>query len=126
MAVRLRVTEHAVVVRFTGGDRVLAFRHGVTLPLDRVLLARPMGRDDLVAASPRVHLPGVCLPGVVRAGSWGVGERRQLWMAHGGDRLLAIYLRGVPYHRVVIEVPDPDTVSRFINDALPRRLPPPS
>lgn len=125
MGVHLRVTEHGLVVRFTGRDRVFACRRGVTMPMGRVLLARPMDRQDLVAASPRVHLPGVCVPGVLRAGSWGVGERRQLWLVHGGHRLLAIYLRGEPYHRIVVEVADPDTTSRVINDALPaRRLPP--
>ena len=125
MAVHLRVTEHGVVVRFTGRDRVFACRAGVTLPMGRVLMARPMSRRDLVAASPRVHLPGVSVPGLLRAGSWGVGERRQLWMAHRGERLLAIYLRGVPYHRIVVEVDDPDAESRLINDAVPlRRLPP--
>ena len=44
----------------------------------------------------------------MRAGSFGVGERRQLWMVRGATRLLAIYLRGDPYHRVVVEVPDPE------------------
>ena len=125
MGVHLRVGEHGLVVRFTGRDQVFACRRGMTLPMQRVLLARPMDRDDLVAASPRVHLPGVCVPGVIRAGSWGVGERRQLWMVHRARRLLAIYLRGVPYHRIVVEVPDPEVTSRVINDALPaRRLPP--
>ena len=125
MGVQLRVTEHGVVVRFTGRDRLFACRRGLTLPMNRVLMARPMDRGDLVAASPRVHLPGVSVPGVLRAGSWGVGERRQLWMVHRARRLLAIYLRGDPYHRIVVEVEDPDSSSRVINDALPlRRLPP--
>jgi hypothetical protein len=45
-------------------------------------------------------------------------------MVRGATQLLAIYLRGDPYHRVVVEVPDPESTSRTINDALPpRRLP---
>lgn len=125
MTVHVRVADHGLVVRFSGRDRVWACSRGVDLPMSRVLMARPMARRDLVAASPRVHLPGVCVPGVLRAGSWGVGERRQLWLAHGAERLMAIYLRGVPYHRVVLEVEDPEGCSRVINDALPlRRLPP--
>lgn len=125
MAVQLRVTEHGLLVRFTGSDRVWACKAGVSLPMNRVLMARPMERRDAVAGSPRVHLPGICVPGVIRAGSYGVGERRQLWMVHGAERLLAIYLRGVPYHRVVVEVEDPEAASRTINEALPpRRLPP--
>ncbi|MDD7940998.1 hypothetical protein ACFPK1_26565 [Actinomycetospora rhizophila] len=124
MAVQIRVTADGVVVRFTGTDRVWACRRGVYLPLSRVLLARPMARRDAVTASPRVHLPGVSVPRVLRAGSYGVGERRQLWMVRGAERLLAIYLRGDPYHRIVVEVADPEATSQTINEALPpRRLP---
>jgi hypothetical protein len=124
MAVQLRVTADGVVVRFSGADRVWACCRGVYLPLSRVLLARTLDRRAAVAASPRVHLPGVSVPKVLRAGSYGVGERRQLWMVRGAEQLLAIYLRGDPYHRVVVEVPDPDETSRTINEALPpRRLP---
>lgn len=121
MAVQLRVSEDGVTVRFTGSDRVYAYRRGVYLPLGRVLMARPMARRDAVAASPRMHLPGVTVPGLLRAGSYGVGERRQLWMVRGATLLLAIYLRGDPYHRVVVEVDDPEALSRLINDALPPR-----
>lgn len=124
MTVQLRVAAEGVVVRFTGTDRVWACCRGVYLPLTRVLLARPLNRRDAVAASPRVHLPGVSVPRVLRAGSFGVGQRRQLWMVRRAERLLAIYLKGDPYHRVVVEVPDPEETSRTINEALPpRRLP---
>jgi hypothetical protein len=124
MTVHLRITTDGLVVRFTGSDRVWACCRGVYLPLSRVLLARPLDRRAAVTASPRVHLPGVSVPRVLRAGSFGVGERRQLWMVRRAERLLAIYLRGDPYHRVVVEVPDPEETSRTINEALPpRRLP---
>jgi hypothetical protein len=62
---------------------------------------------------------------MLRAGAYGVGERRQLWMVHAATTLLAIYLRGVPFHRVVVEVEDPEELSRIINASLrPRGLPP--
>lgn len=121
MGVQLRLTDDAVVVRLTGRDRVCAWRQGVHLPMTRVLGARPMARRDAIAASPRLHLPGLSLPGLLRAGSYGIGERRQLWAVHGAETLLAIYLRGEPYHRIVAEVDDPEGLSRAINDALPPR-----
>ena len=125
MGVQLRLTDDAVVVRLTGRDRACAWRQGVHLPLTRVLGARPMARGDAIAASPRVHLPGLSIPGMLRAGSYGIGERRQLWAVHGAEQVLAIYLRGEPYHRIVVEVDDPVALSRAINDALPPRLLPP-
>lgn len=121
MSVHTRVTEQGVLLRFTGRDRVYAFRGGLFLPIDRVLGARTLGRRDAVTASPRVHLPGISVPGMLRAGTYGVGERRQLWMVHAATTLLAIYLRGEPFHRVVVEVEDPETLSRIINDAIPPR-----
>ncbi len=125
MSVQTRVTEYGVLLRFTGRDRVYACRGGVFLPIDRVLGARTLGRRVAVAASPRMHLPGISVPGMLRAGAYGVGERRQLWMVHAATTLLAIYLRGVPFHRVVVEVDDPEGLSRVINAALsPRGLPP--
>jgi len=125
MGVQTRVTEHGVLLRFTGRDRVYACRGGVFLPIDRVQGARTLGRRDAVAASPRMHLPGISVPGMLRAGAYGVGERRQLWMVHAATTLLAIYLRGVPFHRVVVEVEDPEGLSKVINAALPPRgLPP--
>jgi hypothetical protein len=125
MAVQTRVTEHGVLLRFTGRDRWYACRGGVFLPIDRVLGARTLRRREAVAASPRVHLPGISVPTMLRAGAYGVGERRQLWMVHAATTLLAIYLRGEPFHRVVVEVEDPEELSRVINAALPPRgLPP--
>jgi hypothetical protein len=121
MAVQLRITEDGLVIRFTGRDRVWACRRGVYLPLGRILLARPMSRRDAITGSPRMHLPGVSIPGVLRAGSYGLGERRQLWMVRRATRLLAVYLRGDPYHRVVVEVEDPEATSQIINEALPPR-----
>ncbi|MEJ2870374.1 hypothetical protein WCD74_21570 [Actinomycetospora sp. OC33-EN08] len=119
------MTEHGVLLRFTGRDRLYACRGGVFLPIDRVLGARTLERRDAVLASPRVHLPGISVPRVLRAGAYGVGERRQLWMVHAATTLLAIYLRGEPFHRVVVEVDDPAGLSKIINDALPPRgLPP--
>jgi hypothetical protein len=32
--------------------------------------------------------------------------------------VLGIYLRGEPYHRVVVEVQDPENLSREINNAI--------
>lgn len=121
MGVHTRVTEQGVLLRFTGRDRVYACRSGVFLPIDRVLGARTLGRRDAVLASPRVHLPGISVPKLLRAGCYGVGERRQLWMVHAATTLLAIYLRGVPFHRIVVEVEDPEGLSRIINEALPPR-----
>jgi hypothetical protein len=55
---------------------------------------------------------------VLRAGCYGIGQDRQLWLVHRAGSVLAIYLRGEPYHRVVVEVVDPENLSRDINNAI--------
>lgn len=118
MGVLVELGERSLAVRFTGLDRWCALSGGTILPLTRVLGTRVLARAAAVAACPRLPLSGLAWPRVLRAGCYGIGQDRQLWLVHRADRVLAIYLRGEPHHRVVIEVADPETLSRKINNAV--------
>ncbi|PVZ14231.1 hypothetical protein C8D89_10195 [Actinomycetospora cinnamomea] len=118
MAVRLQVTLTGLRVRFSGADLVAAGSRGIFLPYTRILGARVMARADAVASSPRLPCPGLWWPRRYRAGCWGVGERRQLWSARHGTHVVVIYLSGRPFHRVVVDVDQPDRVHRRIDAAL--------
>lgn len=118
MGVLVELTNRAVIVRFTGVDRWYAFSSGIVLPTRRVLGARVLSRSAAIAACPARELPGLGWPGVLRAGRYGIGQDRQLWLVRRARSVLAIYLRGVPYHRVVVEVADPESLSRNINNAV--------
>ena len=125
MGVLVELTDRAVIVRFTGVDRWYAFSSGIVLPTRRVLGARVLSRSAAIAASPASELPGLGWPGVLRAGSYGIGQDRQLWLVHRAGSVLAIYLRGAPYHRIVVEVADPENLSRNINNAIRSAAAPP-
>ncbi|MDD7942899.1 hypothetical protein PHK61_31265 [Actinomycetospora lutea] len=120
MAVRLEVTPTGLRVHFSGTDLLAACSQGLFVPYTRVLGVRVMTRADAVASSPRFPSPGLWWSQRYRAGCWGVGERRQLWSARQGTHVVVIYLTGRPFHRVVVEVDEPERAHRRIDAALLR------
>jgi hypothetical protein len=118
MAVRLEVALAGLRVQFSGADLFAACSRGLFLPYTRILGARVMTRADALASSPRLPCPGLWWPQRYRAGCWGVGERRQLWSARRGTHLVVIYLTGRPFHRVVVDVDQPEQAHQRIDAAL--------
>lgn len=118
MAVRLEVTQTGLRVQFSGPDLLAACSRGLFVPYTRVLGVRVMTRADAVASSPRLPCPGLWWSRRYRAGCWGVGERRQLWSARQGTHVVVIYLTGRPFHRVVVEVDEPERAHSRLDAAL--------
>ena len=118
MAVRLDVEPMGLRVQFSGVDLIAACSRGLFVPFTRVLGARVMTRSDALASSPRVPCPGFWWPRRYRAGCWGIGERRQLWSARQSAHVLVVYLAGRPFHRVVVEVGEPERAHRRVDAAL--------
>jgi hypothetical protein len=118
MAVRLDVEPMGLRVQFSGVDLVAACSRGLFVPFTRILGARVMTRSDALASSPRLPCPGFWWPRRYRAGCWGIGERRQLWSARQNAHVLVVYLAGRPFHRVVVEVGEPERAHRRVDAAL--------
>jgi len=118
MAISLVVTPAGVRVEFTGPELVAACTRGIQVPFARIVGSRVMTRSDAVASSPHLPCPGSWWPGRLRAGCWGIGERRQLWGVRRGTYVVVIYLSGRPFHRVVVEVEEPHRVQRALEAAL--------
>lgn len=118
MAVRLEVTLAGLRVQFSGADLVAACSRRLFLPYTRILGVRVMTRADALASSPRLPCPGLWWPQRYRAGCWGLGERRQLWSARRGTHVVVIYLTGRPFHRVVVDVDQPEQAHQRIDAAL--------
>lgn len=118
MAVRLDVEPMGLRVQFSGVDLVAACSRGLFVPFTRILGARVMTRSDALASSPRLPCPGFWWPRRYRAGCWGVGDRRQLWSARQSAHVLVVYLTGRPFHRVVVEVGEPERAHRRVDAAL--------
>src|SRR3954447_13401236 len=118
MAISLVVTPTGLRVQFTGADLVATCSRGLAVPFERVVGSRVMPRGGAVASSPHVPCPGSWWPGRLRAGSWGIGERRQLWGVRGSPRVIVVYLSGRPFHRLVADVEEPDGTHRAVETAL--------
>jgi len=118
MAIDLVVLPTGLRVQFTGAARLAAGSRGLDVPFERIVGSRVMTRGDAVASSPRFPCPGSWWPGRLRAGSWGIGERRQLWGVRRGTQVLVVYLSGRPFHRVVVDVGDPQRTHRDVEGAL--------
>ena len=118
MAIDLVVLPTGLRVRFSGPDRLAAGSRGLDVPFERIVGTRVMTRGDAVGSSPRFPCPGSWWPRRLRAGSWGIGDRRQLWGVRRGAEVLVVYLSGRPFHRIVVDVEAPQQVHRGIEAAL--------
>jgi len=118
MTISLVVLPTGLRVQFTGADRIAAGSRGLDVPFERIVGSRVMTRGAAMASSPRLPCPGSWWPGRLRAGSRGVGESRQLWAVRRGAHVLVVYLSGRPFHRVVVDVEDPQRTHRGIEAVL--------
>lgn len=118
MAISLAVTPTGLRMQFTGVDRVAACSRGLDVSFERIVGSRVMTRGEAIASSPRVPCPGSWWPGRLRAGSWGIGERRQLWGVRRSPRVIVVYLSGRPFHRLVVDVEEPEGTHCAVETAL--------
>jgi hypothetical protein len=95
-----------LVVRLRGVDVLWTFRRRVTVSVD---LVRGVAVSSLAAVPTHgLRLPGIAIPGVIRAGSYGTGNDRSFWDVRRGPEILWVELvDGAPYRRLILEVPDP-------------------
>ena len=125
---RLNVTEAHLDLHLSGATAVLARRRCVRLPRARIHHAFVLGRAFALTASPQLPCPGWSSRRA-RVGVFGLGA--QLWSVGSRPVVLALYLRGEPYHRIVCEVDEPvrqaAAINRWLRDGSstppPRSLP---
>jgi hypothetical protein len=109
VAVDLDVTESSLCVRIRGWDALFALSRGMTIPLSSVRGIAVAPRRRVPATG--LRLPGTGFPGVIRAGSYGTGDRRDFWLVRRAAEVLVIELEpGEPYRRIVLELADPREV----------------
>jgi hypothetical protein len=93
-------------IRIHGHDGVLTLHRELRIPLTQVEGVAVAARRLVPATGMR--LPGTGIPGVIRAGSYGVGSSRDFWLVRKAQQVLVFELApGAPYRRIVLEVPDP-------------------
>ncbi len=113
---RVTVDRDQVVVELRGLDAWLALRRRVSFPRSCVVAADVVDGGTLRPAG--LRLPGTSVPGVVTAGSYGTGPRREFWSVRGGGQVLVLTLGSeAAYRRVVLEPADPEAARQALSPA---------
>jgi hypothetical protein len=113
----LQLDGGVLIVELGPWDRLLCLRGPVRVPLRDIRAVRAVDRDEL--PRPGLRLPGSSLPGVVTAGSYGVGAQRSFWDVRRARRVLLVVCRpGAEYARLVLELPDPDAAAQRLTHSL--------
>ena len=116
---RISLSDSALELYFSGATALLVCRRRLRIPRERIHRAFVLQRSFAVAASSRIPRPGWA-GRHTRIGVFGFGDSTQLWSAGHSSAVLALYLRGTPYHRIVCEAPDPAAEAALINRWLSR------
>jgi hypothetical protein len=116
---RMSLSDDYLDVHLFGALALLAHRRRLRVPRERIHRAFVLERAFAIGASPRTPCPG-WTSGRSRKGVFGLRDSAQLWSIGSHPTVLALYLRGVPYHRIVCEVPNPAQAAAAINRWLAR------
>jgi hypothetical protein len=116
-SVALLVEGDSLRVHLSPLDKLVCCRGDVVVPLTQV--AEVVAARSVDVPRTGLRLPGTSLPGVIRAGSYGRGDERDLWDVRRGEAVLVLQLRGgAPYRRVVLGVPDPAGEARRLQPVV--------
>ena len=119
------MVEDSLVVRMRGIDMLLAWRRTLRIPADHVRGIVVQHRDRLPEMG--LRFPGIAVPGVLCAGTFGFGDDRSFWNVRRADLLLRVECRpGAEFRRLVLQVADPTAVARRLRPVLGAYVPPES
>lgn len=114
-----------LVVRLRGLDMLLAFRRTLRIPADHVRGVVVQHRDRLPEVG--LRFPGIAVPGVLYAGTFGFGDERSFWNVRRAELLLRVECRpGAEFRRLVLQVGDPTALARKLRPVLGAYVPPES
>ena len=115
--VSVRIDGEQLIVELRGWDVFYCCRRRVVVPLNEVEGVGVFPRDMVPRQG--LRLPGAAFPGVIRAGSFGIGAKRDFWDVRTGAQLLVVQLKpGAAYRRLVLELPDPQEQLRRLRPIL--------
>ncbi len=109
-----------LVIGLGAADRLLCLHGPIRLPLAQIRSVRVVGRDEV--SRPVLRFPGSYIPGVITAGSYGLGAERSFWDVRKASRVLVIACQpDAAYSSLVLEVPDPDEAAARLAHSVGQR-----
>ena len=115
--VDLTVRGDRLRLQVKGLDRLWAMRSRLDIPLASVRAARV---DPKVARGlwKGVSAPGTHIPGLIIAGTFYQDDKRIFWDVHDPHKTVVIELVGHRYDQLIVEVHDPESVVKMIENAI--------
>lgn len=115
--VDLAVADGNLTLHVRGADKLWAFKGSLEIPLAHIAAVRA---DPEVARGwwHGIRLPGTNLPGVLTAGTFYQDGKRVFWDVHHPDNTIVITLHDERYDELIVEVADPATAVKLIQDSL--------
>ena len=112
-----------LVVRMNGLGMLLACRRLLRIPADHISGVAVQHRDRLPGLG--LQFPGLALPGVLYAGSFGIGTERSFWNVRRAELVLRVECHtGAEFRRIVLQVADPTVLARRLRPVLGAYVPP--
>lgn len=115
--VDLSIAEGKLTLRVRGADKLWTFERSLEVPLEHIAGVR----QDPGEARGWYHgikMPGTNVPGVITAGTFYQDGKRVFWDVHHPKNTIVIDLHDERYHRLIVEVADPEAAVKLIETAL--------
>jgi len=101
----------------SGADKLWALKSSLEIPLVHIAGVRA---DPEVARGlwHGIRMPGTYVPGVITAGTFYQDGKRVFWDVHDPEKAVVIDLHDERYNELVVQVADPESAVRLIQNAL--------
>ena len=115
--VDLSIAEGKLTLLVRGADKLWALKSSLEIPLIHIASVRA---DPEVARGwyHGIRMPGTNVPGVITAGTFYQDGKRVFWDVHHPEKTIVIDLHDERFNELVVEVDDPSSAVRLIQNAL--------
>jgi hypothetical protein len=114
--VTVEIRGNHVVIEPQGWHKLWTLRDRLEIPLSHITHVR-RNPGLMLGWFDRLKVAGAHLPGLLSAGTFYGGGGLDFWDVADPDRAIIVELRNERYHRLVVEVADPDEAVRRLRQA---------
>ena len=115
--IEIRIEGDKAAFEVQGWDQLWSLRSRLEIPLAHINGAHA-DPDPAMGWFQGIKLGGAGLPNIFRAGTFYQDGGLVFWDVHHPEKTIVVELNHERYHKLVIEVEDPQTVVKLINNAV--------
>jgi hypothetical protein len=117
----IEIIDRQVTIQLSGWDKFFAFKGSLSFPQASI---NQVYEYDQSLSPPWLKNPGTAIPGVIIAGSYqNLGDRKEFWCTHFTGNTIVIDLEHEQYNRIVLDLPEHQPVSEWIDRLAPTNSP---